>query len=49
MRISDGAICNDSSLWMGFKGDLWLKFLCGEDNEHTRRAITQLLLAKGWI
>jgi hypothetical protein len=42
-------ICNDSSLWLGFKGDMWLKHLAGDDNEYTRRAITQLLVAKEWI
>ena len=42
-------ICNDSSLWMGFKGDPGVKFLCGNDNDYTRRAITQLLVSKGWI
>jgi hypothetical protein len=42
-------ICNDSSLWMGFKGDLHLKFLCGNNNEFTKLALTQLLVAKEWI
>ena len=45
-------ICNDDSLWMGFKpfsGDPWLKFLCGNENEYTRLAITQLLVLKEWI
>ena len=31
-------ICNNSSLWRYHQGDT-LKFLCGNENEYTRRAI----------
>ena len=31
-------ICNNSSLWRYYQGD-YLKFLCGNENEYTRRAI----------
>jgi hypothetical protein len=31
-------ICNNSSLWRYHQGDI-LKFLCGNENEYTRRAI----------
>jgi len=31
-------ICNNSSLWRYHQGDQ-LKFLCGNENEYTRRAI----------
>ena len=31
-------ICNNSSLWRYYQDD-YLKFLCGNENEYTRRAI----------
>ena len=38
--------CNESSLWRyHYDGDL--KFLCGDDNEWTRRAILQLFESRG--
>ena len=42
-------ICNDDSLWMAFKGDLNLKYLCGNKNEYTRTAIMQLLISREWV
>lgn len=37
-------ICNDSSLWMGFDNlDYEIKFLCGINNEYTKRAMAQIL------
>ena len=38
-------ICNNSSLWRYYRND-YLKFLCGNDNEYTRRAIFDYLEAR---
>jgi len=38
-------ICNNKSLWRYHAGDM-LKFLCGNDNEYTRRAIWNHLEAE---
>lgn len=40
-------ICNDDSLWLYF-GNVDLKFLCGNNNEYTEKAILQCLILKGW-
>jgi len=36
-------ICNDSSLWLGFERRYEVKFLCGINNEYTKRAMAQIL------
>jgi len=45
------AIVNDSSLWMFFEdaGPRDIRFLCGNNNKFTRKALSQLLLLKEWI
>tara|TARA_R110002012_G_scaffold259224_1_gene440557 strand:- start:1016 stop:1294 length:279 start_codon:yes stop_codon:yes gene_type:complete len=36
-------ICNESSLWR-WHGEGDLKFLCGDDNEYTCRAIVRIMM-----
>lgn len=35
-------ICNESSLWR-WHGDNDIKFLCGNNNEYTRKAVLQIM------